>query len=62
MVSDPLSPITMEPAPRIELGTDGLRNRCSTAELRWHLAIKLYLKPILKSIVADKIADKLHKF
>ena len=25
----------MEPAPRIELGTDGLRNRCSTAELRW---------------------------
>jgi hypothetical protein len=26
----------VEPPDRIELSTDGLRNRCSAAELRWH--------------------------
>jgi hypothetical protein len=26
----------MEPAVRVELTTGGLRNRCSTTELRWH--------------------------
>ena len=28
----------MEPAVRVELTTGGLRNRCSTTELRWQLA------------------------
>jgi hypothetical protein len=26
----------VEPAVRVELTTGGLRNRCSTTELRWH--------------------------
>ena len=33
----------MEPAKRVELLTDGLRNRCSTTELRW-LSRKVYHK------------------
>ena len=27
----------LEPAKRVELLTDGLRNRCSTTELRWQV-------------------------
>ena len=41
-VADPLSPkpllhaqLGMEPMAGIEPATDGLRNRCSTAELHW---------------------------
>jgi hypothetical protein len=29
----------LEPAVRVELTTGGLRNRCSTTELRWHVPI-----------------------
>ena len=32
----------LEPAARVELATDGLRNRCSTTELRWQVNISNY--------------------
>jgi hypothetical protein len=33
--------LKMEPAVRVELTTGGLRNRCSTTELRWHAIVNL---------------------
>jgi hypothetical protein len=46
----------MEPAAGIEPATDGLQNRCSTAELSWH---RDYLKPNYLYFVRGEIAGKL---
>jgi hypothetical protein len=46
----------MEPAAGIEPATDGLQNRCSTAELSWH---RNYLKPKDVYFVRGEMAGKL---